>query len=102
MKTLLDTLGAVVERVEVTKSRAAPSMRRSKLRTRDGVRILDARPADSIALAARVDAPIWVADEAFEEAGIVDKTEGPHEDEDAKLAEFMRFLDDLDSEDFQG
>jgi bifunctional DNase/RNase len=102
MKTLLDTVGAEVERVEVTKIEGGTFYAEITLRTREGRRILDARPSDSIALAARVDAPIWVADEVLEEAGIVDETEGPHEDEDAKLAEFKRFLEEVDPEDFQG
>jgi uncharacterized protein len=102
MKTLLDTVGAEVERVEVTKIEAGTFYAEITLRTREGRRILDARPSDSIALAARVDAPIWVADEVLEEAGIVDETEGPHEDEDAKLAEFKKFLEEVDPEDFQG
>ncbi len=102
MKTLLETVGAEVERVEVTKIEGGTFYAEITLRTRDGWRILDARPSDSIALAARVDAPIWVADEVLEEAGIVDETEGPHEDEDAKLAEFKKFLEEVDPEDFQG
>ena len=72
------------------------------LQTQYGRRVLDARPSDSIALAARVDAPIWVADEVLAEAGIADETEGSHEDEEAKLAEFKRFLEEVDPEDFQG
>lgn len=102
MKTLLDTVGAEVEMVEVTKIEGGTFYAEITLRTRDGRRILDARPSDSIALAARVDAPIWVADEVLAEAGIVDETEGPHEDEDAKLAEFKKFLEEVDPEDFQG
>ncbi len=102
MKTLLETVGAEVERVEVTKIEGGTFYAEITLRTREGRRILDARPSDSIALAARVDAPIWVADEVLEEAGIVDETEGPHEDEEAKLAEFKRFLEEVDPEDFQG
>jgi uncharacterized protein len=38
----------------------------------------------------------------LEEASIVDESEGPHEDEDAKLAEFKKFLEEVDPEDFQG
>ena len=102
MKTLLDTVGAEVERVEVTKIEGGTFYAEITLRTREGRRILDARPSDSIALAARVDAPIWVADDVLEEAGIVDETEGPHEDEDAKLEEFKKFLEEVDPEDFQG
>ena len=102
MKSLLDTVGAEVERVEVTKIEGGTFYAEITLQTRDGRRILDARPSDSIALAARVDAPIWVADDVLEEAGIVDETEASHEDEDAKLAEFKRFLEEVDPEDFQG
>ncbi len=102
MKTLLETVGAEVERVEVTKIEGGTFYAEITLRTREGRRIVDARPSDSIALAARVDAPIWVADEVLAEAGIVDETEGPHEDEDAKLAEFKKFLEEVDPEDFQG
>jgi bifunctional DNase/RNase len=102
MKTLLETVGAEVERVEVTKIEGGTFYAEITLRTREGRRIVDARPSDSIALAARVDAPIWVADEVLEEAGIADETEGPHEDEEAKLAEFKRFLEEVDPEDFQG
>ena len=102
MKRLLDAVDAAVERVEVTKIEGGTFYAEITLRTRGGIRILDARPSDSIAIAARVDAPIWVADEVLEEAGIVDETEGPHEDEEAKLAEFKRFLEEVDPEDFQG
>lgn len=43
-----------------------------------------------------------MADEVLAEAGIADETEGSHEDEEAKLAEFKRFLEEVDPEDFQG
>ena len=57
-------------------------------------------PSDAIALAARVDASIWVADAVLDEAGIIEEVdEGPSEE--AKLAEFKRFLDEVDPEDFQ-
>ena len=102
MKSLLEAVGAEVERVEVTRIDGGTFYAEITLRTRDGRRVLDARPSDSIALAARVDAPIWVADEVLAEAGIADETEGPHEDEEAKLAEFKRFLEEVDPEDFQG
>jgi bifunctional DNase/RNase len=102
MKTLLETVGAEVVQVEVTKIEDGTFYAEITVQTRDGVRVLDARPSDSIALAARVDAPIWVTDEVLAEAGIPDETEGPHEDEEAKLAEFKRFLEEVDPEDFQG
>ena len=63
--------------------------------------MLDARPSDSVALAVRVDAPIWVADEVIDEAGIPAGMVELGGDEE-KLDEFKRFLEDVDPEDFQG
>jgi bifunctional DNase/RNase len=102
MKTLLDTVGAEVQRVEVTKIEEGTFYAEITLRTRDGVRILDSRPSDAIAIAARTDTPIWVADEVLAAAGIVDETQVSHEDEEAKLAEFKQFLEEVNPEDFQG
>ncbi len=101
MKSLLQTVGAEVERVEVTKIEEGTFYAEITLRTREGRRILDSRPSDAIALAARVDAPIWVADEVFDEAGVPDET-GQPPSEEARVAEFKRFLDEVDPEDFQG
>ena len=97
----LDLIGKT-PMVEVTKIEGGTFYAEITLQTQYGRRVLDARPSDSIALAARVDAPIWVADEVLAEAGIADETEGSHEDEEAKLAEFKRFLEEVDPEDFQG
>ncbi len=105
MKTLLETVGAEVERVEVTKIEDGTFYAEITLRTPNGTRILDARPSDAVAIAARVAAPVWVADEVMETAGIADQTaqdSGDDVDEDAKLAEFREFLEEVDPEDFQG
>jgi bifunctional DNase/RNase len=95
-----------VERVDVTRIEAGTFYAEITLSTPRGRRILDSRPSDAIALAARVDAPIWVADDVLEDAGIPDEAvEGRAEeaaDEEAKLDEFKRFLDEVDPEDFQG
>jgi len=101
MKTLLEAVDASVVRVDVTKIEEGTFYAEISLRTRQGLRILDSRPSDALALAARVDAPIWVADEVLDEAGIVEEIdETPNEE--AKVAEFKRFLDEVDPDDFQG
>ncbi|MCU1637830.1 MAG: hypothetical protein JWL94_477 [Microbacteriaceae bacterium] len=106
MKSFLDAFGAEVERVEVTRIEGGTFYAEITLRTADGRRVIDARPSDAIALAARTEKPIWVADEVLDDAGIPDETAAAATadatDEDAKLAEFKRFLDDVDPEDFQG
>ena len=101
MKTLLDTVGASVERVDVTRIDDGTFYAAITLSTPAGRTVLDARPSDSVALAVRVDAPIWVADEVIDEAGIAAGMVELGGDEE-KLDEFKRFLEDVDPEDFQG
>jgi hypothetical protein len=103
MKTLIEAVGATVERVDVTKIEDGTFYAEITLRTRGGTLAIDSRPSDAIALAARVDAPIWVNDDVLEEAGIVDDSEKVDPaDQEERLDEFRKFLDDVDPEDFQG
>jgi len=101
MKSMLEALHATVERVEITRLEEGTFYAEITVRAPDGVHVLDARPSDSIALATRVGAPVWVAEEVLEEAGVPDESEtGP--DEEAELAAFSEFLETVDPEDFQG
>ena len=63
--------------------------------------MLDARPSDAVALAVRADAPIFVAEEVLDDAGIPAEMADLRDDEE-KLDEFKHFLDEVDPEDFQG
>ncbi|NEL41321.1 MAG: bifunctional nuclease family protein, partial [Xanthomonas perforans] len=73
------------------------------LNTPGGQRTFDARPSDAIALGSRVDAPIWVADAVFDDAGVPDEAvELDPSAEEERVEEFRRFLDDVDPDDFQG
>ncbi|WP_307450502.1 MULTISPECIES: bifunctional nuclease family protein [Microbacterium] len=107
MTAMLGELSASVERVEVTHLDEGTFHARVVLHTPAGPRTFDSRPSDAIALAARADAPILVADAVFLEAGVPDEAvelQGAREgnrDED-RVEEFRRFLDDVDPEDFQG
>ena len=104
MVSLLDTLGGTITRVEVTRITEGTYYAEITVQTPNGVRVVDARPSDAIALASRADAPIWVADKVMEVAGIPDTisdTEGETV-ADEEVEEFRRFLDDVDPDDFQG
>lgn len=101
MTSLLETVGAAVERVDVTRIDDGTFYAEISLRGPQGNSVLDARPSDSIALAIRAHAPIWVADEVLDEAGIPAGMVQFGDDEE-KLEEFKRFLDHVDPEDFQG
>ena len=98
---LADAAGARVDRVEVTRLAEGTFYAEVTLTTAAGVRVLDARPSDSIALAVRVGAPMFVADDVLATAGLPASAlgEGPDESE---LAAFQEFLDQVDPEDFRG
>ena len=101
MKSLLDSLGAQVERVEITRIEEGTFHAAITVRTGDRTEVIDARPSDSVALATRMEAPIYVADEVLAEAGVPDESESTS-DQDSELAAFSEFLDSVDPADFQG
>ncbi|NYE19384.1 bifunctional nuclease family protein [Microbacterium immunditiarum] len=98
MRAMLDTLDAKVTRVEVSRIDDGTFYADITLQSPAGERVVDARPSDAIALASRVGAPIWVADDVIEEAGVDDFM--PEEDASDRLDEFKKFLDDVEPEDF--
>ena len=100
MRSLLEGANAQVQSVEVTRIDDGTYYAEITLDTAQGIRIVDARPSDAVALATRVGAPIWVADDVMEEAGVPDMTED--EDEDERVDEFKQFLNDVDPDDFRG
>jgi len=62
---------------------------------------IDARPSDALALAVRVEVPIFVEERVMAEAGIVREADlsKAAEAEDAKLSAFRDFVDHLDLDD---
>lgn len=103
MTTMLGELSASVDRVEITHLDEGTFHARLVVDTPSGQRSFDARPSDAIALGARVDAPIWVADAVLAAAGVPDDAvELDPSPEKERVEEFRRFLDDVDPEDFQG
>ena len=101
--TLFGAVGARIERVDVTRIDDGTFYAEIMLITPTGRQVLDARPSDAVALAVRADAPIFVADEVLVDAGIpAEMADLGEEDEEQKLDEFKKFLDDVDPEDFQG
>ncbi|GAA1672415.1 bifunctional nuclease family protein [Microbacterium lacus] len=102
MRTLLAQLDASVGGVAVSRITDGTFYADITLKTIAGERIVDARPSDAIALACRVGAPIRVAEDVLEEAGVLDTVTASDDDEDEALDEFKRFLEDVDPDDFRG
>ena len=103
MRAMLEATDAGVDRIEVTRIDDGTFYAEITLQTPVGVRVLDARPSDAIALASRTGAVVWVADDVMDEAGvpglIVEAGEG--EDAEENLAEFKEFLEHVDPDDFR-
>lgn len=68
--SLISTLGAEVERVEINELREGTFYARLALRTADGELMVDARPSDTIGIAVRLGCPVFIAESIVEEAGI--------------------------------
>jgi bifunctional DNase/RNase len=99
LATLVDTLHAHVERVEVTEVREGTFVAQLTLMGTDGEHRLDSRPSDAIALALRVEAPVFVSDAVLDESGaIVRTTEEAIEDE---VTRFRSFLTDVEPSEFE-
>jgi uncharacterized protein len=107
---LISELDAEVTRITVTELRENTFYARITLE-RNGSEIeIDSRPSDAIALAVRVEAKIFAADEVIEESGIeFESEEDAANDErirrvsalgDVDPAEFRAFLDTVTPEDF--
>lgn len=106
MVRLVQSLGARIVRVEVSRIEDRTFYAEIHLETPGGPAVIDARPSDAIAIARRAGAPMHVAEGVLEAAGVPDPTlraEGGEEElGEEELAEFRRFLDDVEPEDFEG
>ncbi len=102
LRDVIDALGAYVERVEVTRVDGGTFYGAVILRGEELSRVVDARPSDCIALAVRIGAPIFVAEDVLEAAGVPDEPRDEVVDEEAELEAFREFLESVDPEDFQG
>jgi len=100
MATLVDSLDAHVDAAEVTELRNGSFLATISLSGPMGERHLDTRPSDAIALAIRLDAPLFVSERVLEDAGILPIAAIDEETIDAEVDEFRDFLAALAPEDF--
>ena len=117
MHSIVDVLGASINSIIVSDLRNDTFFAKIVLNV-DGEQMeVDSRPSDAIALAVRVEAPIYAEDVVLEKAGIVlDKETGKpigdpkdishaadkpvSEEEMKKMSAFYDFINSLDMEDF--
>ncbi|MFH1006221.1 MAG: bifunctional nuclease domain-containing protein [Candidatus Latescibacterota bacterium] len=70
LKSVLDALGAKVSKVSVNRLVQNTFYAQITLETSEAVLAIDSRPSDAIALALRVEAPIYVAENVLDQVGI--------------------------------
>jgi uncharacterized protein len=115
LATFIHDLDARVDHVEVTELHDGTFHAALTVQGPTGERRLDSRPSDAIALALRVDAPVFVSEEVLDEAGailavVTDEDEDDEADDvdvdagvgldeetiEEEVARFRTLLDDLD------
>lgn len=114
LATLIHDLHARVDHVEVTGLRDGTFHAELTVQGPTGERRLDSRPSDAIALALRVDAPVFVSEDVLDEAGTIMSVVTDEDDDEgivdadavgevvdeevieAEVARFRSLLDDLD------
>lgn len=96
LKNLVGLLGATVHKVTVSDIQEGTFFATIEV-TRNGDRMeVDARPSDAIALAVRLDVPIFAAEEVMEKAAILQDSG----EEEQEIERFKEFLDGVEPEDF--
>jgi bifunctional DNase/RNase len=117
LRSVIDTLGAKVNFITVNDLKNDTFFAKITLDVNGGQLEVDSRPSDALALAVRVEAPIYVEDSVLDKAGIMlDKETGKpvfdeseridkegkkvSDEELKKLSAFRDFIDTLDWEDF--
>jgi bifunctional DNase/RNase len=104
MAELVELLHARVDRVDVTELRDGAFLAEMTVSGPGGDQRLDTRPSDAIALALRLDAPLYVSDEVLEAAGsmfeVTSDDDTPDDtdllDDEAIDAAVAAFRDELD------
>ncbi len=102
LATVIEQLGGTLSAVTVTHVEDGTYFAQLELETESGGVVISARPSDSVALAVRSGAPIFVDDALMDAEGVVVAFDDDVEDEEEAVEEFREFLDSIRPEDFSG
>ncbi|MBN1219218.1 MAG: bifunctional nuclease family protein [Anaerolineae bacterium] len=112
LKSIIDEMGATISHIMVSELKNDTFYARIVMDVNGNSMEIDARPSDAIALAVRVHAPVFVAEEVMEMASIVPEPsleevspEGESiplsEEEEEQLSVFRDFINELDLDDLE-
>ena len=108
MASVVDALDGHLDSVEVTEVHDGAFFANLTLSGPAGQRRIDTRPSDAIALAVRLQAPLFVSEAVLDIAGALPDVDETSDDDqlaieaaiDAEVDQFRTFLDELDPTDF--
>ncbi len=95
MRVMLESLHAKLEQIVIHDIKDSTFFAKLVVKTNGDTQEIDARPSDCIALALRMQAPIFVTDKIALEETVADKKAEAEE-----TARFRKFIDDLKPSDF--
>lgn len=95
---LIEQLGGEIVSIAVTELRDSTFYASITVRQNGNEIEIDSRPSDAIAIAIRVDAPIFVADDVMEESAV--EFEGEEVSEEEMVDQFRQFLETVSPEEF--
>ena len=104
--TLVDELGAHIDRVVISALRDDIFYADIVLSTGDQTHVVSARPSDAMAIAVRVGTPLYAEEAVLAEVGYVDTPDDDDDpqasgrDADEVVEEFREFIDQVNPEDF--
>ena len=98
MKNVLDDLGVVLRRLEITDLSDGTFYAELHLEAAGQTTVVSSRPSDGIALALRMSAPVYAAEAVVEEAGYL--AEADEDREDDVVEQFKEFIDQVNPDDF--
>ncbi|MDP9341528.1 MAG: bifunctional nuclease family protein [Actinomycetota bacterium] len=95
LKNVLEELAVAVERIVITELKDGTFYAVINMHLNGKAFEVSSRPSDAIALAVRVNVPIFANEEVLTEASIVIR-----DDEDQEVEKFREFLENVNPEDF--
>lgn len=101
--TLVDELGARIDRIVISALRDDIFYADIVLTAGDQTHVVSARPSDAMAIAVRVGTPLYAEEAVLEEVGYLDTPEDEEDesrDADEVVEEFREFIDQVNPEDF--
>ncbi len=101
--TLIDELGAHIDRIVISALRDDIFYADLVLRADDDTHVVSARPSDAMAIAVRVGTPVYAEEAVLAEVGYVEEDDSEADDDvdpDEVVEEFREFIDQVNPEDF--